>query len=81
MNVYVGNLPARISEWQLRKAFGRYGKIGKISMNEQPREGEAYNFCLIEMPFDNQASVAIQKLNGKKLGGSVLTVKESGLNA
>ena len=81
MNIYVGNLSATTSEWQLRKAFGRYGKIGKVSMNGKPREGGAYNFCLIEMPFDNQASVAIEKLNGAKLGGYALTVTESGLNA
>ncbi len=80
MNIYVGNLSPKTSEWQLRRTFGRYGKVGKISMNEQQREGNAHNFCMIEMPFGNQASVAIQKLNGENLGGSVLTVKESGLS-
>jgi len=81
VNIYVGNLSPKTSEWQLRKAFARYGKVGKISMNEPPCDGGAYSFCFIEMPFDNQASVAIRKLNGEKLGGSALTVKESGVSA
>ena len=80
MNIYVGNLSIKTSEWQLRKAFGRYGKIGKISMKKQPSEDDAHRFCLVEMPLDNQASVAIKKLNGERLGGSVLTVKGSGLS-
>jgi RNA recognition motif-containing protein len=65
------------SERQLRQAFDRYGKVGKISMDEQPRDGDAYSFCFVEMPFDNQASVAIRELNGKKLGGNAMTIKES----
>lgn len=81
VNIYVGNLSPKTSEWQLRKVFGRYGKVGKISINEQPLNGDSYCFSFVEMPFDNQASVAIQKLNGEKLGGSVLTVKESELSA
>lgn len=80
MNIYVGNLSPKTSEWQLRKAFGRFGKVGKISMNEQPSDVDTYSFCFVEMPFDNQASVAISKLNGEKLGGYALTIKESGVS-
>jgi RNA recognition motif-containing protein len=79
VNIYVGNLSPKTSEWQLRKAFARYGKVGKIAMDEQPRDGDAYSFCFVEMPFDNQASVAIRELNGEKLGGYALTIKESGV--
>ena len=79
MNIYVGNLSPRTSEGQLRKAFDRYGKIGKISIDEQPRDSAAYGFCFVEMPFDNQASTAIRELNGKKLNGNALRVKESGV--
>ncbi len=80
MNMYVGNLSPKTSERQLRKAFVRYGKVGKISMDRHLRDGDAYSFCFVEMPFDNQASVAIRELNGKKLGGFVLTIKESGVS-
>ncbi len=79
MNIYVGNLSPKTSEWQLRKAFERYGKVGKISMDTNPVEKATYRFCFVEMPFDNQASVAIKELNGKNLGSSPLTVVESGV--
>jgi RNA recognition motif-containing protein len=80
MNIYVGNLSPKTSEWQLRQAFDRYGKVGTISIDEQPRDGNAYGFCFVEMPFDNQASMAIRELDGKKLGGYALTIRESGVS-
>ncbi|MDH3892346.1 MAG: RNA-binding protein [candidate division Zixibacteria bacterium] len=80
MNLYVGNLSPKTTEWQLRKAFARHGKVSKISMGKQPPEGDPFGFCFVEMPFDSQASRAITQLNGEKLGGYALNVKESGVN-
>lgn len=80
MNIYVGNLSPRTSARQLRKAFEVYGKVDKISIDEKPRNDDAYGFCFVEMPFDNQASRAISELNGKMLGGCTLNIKESGVS-
>ena len=60
-------------------AFARYGKVNEITLNEQQSETNPYGFCFVEMPFDNQASRAISELQGKKLSGNVLNIKESGL--
>ena len=78
MNIYVGNLSPGTSEWQVRKAFDRFGKVDKISISGRLSENDEYGFCFVHMPFDNQASRAIRELNGKALGGHVLTVRESG---
>ena len=80
MNIYVGNLSPKTSEWQLRKAFEMYGKVDKISVDEKPRDDDAYGFCFVEMPLDNQASRAIREPNGKELGGYALSIKESGVS-
>lgn len=80
MNIYVGNLSYKTSELQLREEFSRYGEVGKINMNVRPLESDAYVFCFVEMPYDNQASAAIRKLNGMKLDGYTLTIKESGMS-
>jgi RNA recognition motif-containing protein len=80
VNVYVGNLSPKTSESQLRKAFEMYGKVDKVSLDNRPRDDDAYSFCFVEMPFDKQASRAIRTLNGKKLGGYALTIKESGVS-
>lgn len=54
-----------------------YGKVDKVSLENRPRENDAFTFCFVEMPFENQASRAIRQLDGKMLGGNALTVKES----
>jgi len=80
MNIYVGNLSPRTLKWHLRRMFRRYGAVGNISMDKRPGNGNPYNFCFVEMPMDDQASLAIKELNGKKMGGYLLTVKESGVS-
>jgi RNA recognition motif-containing protein len=80
MKIYVGNLSPDTTEFQLRKAFERYGKVDLISMNGQPHKDSIYSFCFVNMPFVNQASQAIKKLNGKKLSGYILNIKESSFN-
>lgn len=80
MNLYVGNLSSKSSEYLVRKTFERFGKVEKISMNEKPLNDALYYFCFVSMPFENQASYAIRELNGKKLNGNILTIKESALS-
>lgn len=77
MKLYVGNLSPDTTEFQLRKAFERFGKVDLVSMNGQRHKDSIYSFCFVNMPFDDQASQAIKKLNGKKLGGYILNIKES----
>lgn len=79
MKLYVGNLSAKTSEDQLRKEFTKYGKVGNISLNPKPIEN-AYRFCFVEMPFENQAIIAIRELDGKTIGGQIINIKESGLS-
>ena len=79
MNIYVGNLSSKTSESHLRKAFGRFGTVGKISMEAQSADSTAYRFCFIEMPVDSQACAAISTLSGNKMDNCVLTIKESGV--
>jgi RNA recognition motif-containing protein len=81
MNIYVGNLSPKTSEYQLRKAFEVYGKVDKVSLDKKPRDDNVYGFCFVEMPFENQATRAIKQLHGKMLGASTLTIKESGVSA
>lgn len=79
MNIYVGNLSPGTSESELRQAFTNFGDVGKISMDEHKRENNAYSFCFVEMPLNEHAAVAIVQLNGKEMGGNLLTVVESGI--
>jgi len=80
VNIYVGNLSPKILKWHLRRMFRRYGAVGDISMEKRQSDGNPYNFCFLEMPIGDQASHAIRELNGKKLDGYLMTVKESGVS-
>jgi RNA recognition motif-containing protein len=80
MNIYVGNLSPKTTALQLREAFEMYGKVNKVSLSERPRDVASYGFSFVAMPFDNQASRAIEQLHGKMLSGYSLTVKESGVS-
>lgn len=80
MNIYVGNLSANTTAWQVRKAFEMYGKVDTITLHPKPVSSEAFSFCFVEMPFENQAALAIDKLNGSSLGGKVISAKASGVN-
>ena len=80
MNLFVGHLSSKTSKYQVRMAFERYGQVDRISRNEQGGEGVEFSSCIVEMPFDKQANDAIKGLNGKKLGNSILNVKESRIN-
>lgn len=76
MKLYVGNIPPKASEQQIRKEFNKYGIVGDINMNRNSLE-DAINYCFIDMPFDNQAFIAIRELHGKIIDGHALKIKES----
>lgn len=80
MNIYVGNLLPGTSERKLRKAFEKYGKVGRVTIDGHSPDSEAFGFCFVEMPFESQASRAIRELSGKLLNGNALTIKESGVS-
>ena len=79
MNLYVGNISADSSEHQIRKMFERFGKVDKVTMNKPSDDLEAYSFCFLSMPFENQATRAIKELNGFSVKGKILNIKESAL--
>jgi len=81
MNIYVGNISPRTLKRHLRSMFRKFGAVGNISMDKRAGDGNHYHFCFVEMPIDDQASLAIKELNGKTIGGFLLTVKESGVSS
>ena len=76
MKLYVGNIPPKASEEQMRKEFNKYGIVGDVHINSNCLE-DAINFCYIDMPFDHQAFIAIRELHGKIIDGRALKIKES----
>lgn len=77
MNIYVGNLSSDVTDDQLKEAFSAYGEVKSVAIIKDKLTGEPRGFGFIEMPSKEQATTAIQELNGKEIGGKALNVNEA----
>jgi cold-inducible RNA-binding protein len=77
MNLYVGNLPYRITEDQLRAAFEEYGQVSSCTIIKDKVTGQSKGFGFLEMPEHTEAETAITNLNGRDLMGRKINVNEA----
>jgi RNA recognition motif-containing protein len=77
MNLYVGNLPYRITEDQLRDAFAEYGQVSSCTIIKDKVTGQSKGFGFLEMPERSEAETAITQLNGRDLMGRKINVNEA----
>ncbi len=77
MNIYVGNLPYRISEDELRDAFGAYGEVSRATIIMDRETGRSKGFGFVEMPNDAEGNAAIEGLNETELAGRNVRVNEA----
>ncbi len=77
MNIYVGNLDYQLTEDNLKTAFQAYGDVESVRIITDRDTGRPKGFGFVEMPEKEEASKAIEALNGTELGGRTITVNES----
>lgn len=77
MKIYVGNLSRETAEPELRQTFEKFGQVTSVVIAMDKIDSKPKGFGFIEMPTLDQANAAILGLNGKDLGGQVLTVNEA----
>ena len=77
MNLYVGNLPYRITEDQLREAFEEFGNVSSCTIIKDKVTGQSKGFGFLEMPERTEAEAAINNLNGRDLMGRKINVNEA----
>ncbi|MDR3143681.1 MAG: RNA-binding protein [Puniceicoccales bacterium] len=77
MDIYVGNLSYDTSELSLRTAFEVHGIVAKARVVTDKISGRSRGFGFVEMPDAQEATRAIEALNGSELDGMVLTVNEA----
>ncbi len=77
MNIYVGNLDYQVTDDQLKEMFAGYGEVesARIIMDRYTDRSKGFGF--VEMSDKEQASKAIEELNGKELNGRAITVNEA----
>jgi cold-inducible RNA-binding protein len=76
--LYVGNIPFRTTEDQLRSLFEQEGaQVAEVKVVLDRETGRPRGFAFVEMSTDEQAVSAIEALHGKEFGGRPLTVSEA----
>jgi RNA recognition motif-containing protein len=75
--LYVGNLPFDITEDQLHDLFAPHGQIVSTKLITDMDTGRSRGFGFVEMSTEEEAKVAIEKMNKAKVGDRELTVNEA----
>ena len=75
--IYVGNVPWKVGEDELRKLFENYGTVTSVSMINDHETGRYRGFSFIEMESDREANEAIKALDNHVLDGRNLRVNEA----
>ena len=75
--IYVGNLSYSTTEVALQKCFSEYGEVVSSKIILDRDTGRSKGFAFIEMTSDEEALVAIQKLDGYEQDGRPIKVNEA----
>jgi cold-inducible RNA-binding protein len=75
MRLFVGSLALTITEAELRQVFTHYGSVASVQILQDRETGRSRGF--VDMPDPTEAQAAIDGLNGRSLGGRLLTVNEA----
>lgn len=74
--IYVGNLPFKATEDEVRDLFSPHGSVHSVALISDRETGRPRGFGFVEMD-DEEAGVAIQALDGADFGGRNLRVNEA----
>lgn len=74
--LFVGGLPYRTTNDELRDAFAQAGEVVSASIVTDRETGRSRGFGFVEME-DSSADAAISMWNGKEFGGRMLTVSDA----
>ncbi|MBX3442597.1 MAG: RNA-binding protein [Planctomyces sp.] len=75
--LFVGNLPFQASEFDLRSAFERYGRVSSVRLPTDRSTGRSRGIAFIAMPRLDDADEAIARMNGATFQGRRLVVNEA----
>lgn len=77
MNIYVGNLDFKVSEEQILDIFSGKGEVESAKLIKDSMSGRSKGFAFVEMPNDDEATKAIEDLNGTEFQGRAMVVKKA----
>lgn len=77
MNIYVGNLSYEVSENDLLGVFEEFGSVSSSRVITDKYTGRSKGFGFITMDNDDEASKAIEELNGAQYKDRDMVVNEA----
>src|ERR1700685_3386970 len=77
MKLYVGNLAYGVTNTDLETMFAPHGTVQSAQVIMDRDTGRSKGFGFVEMSNGNEATAAINALNGKESDGRALTVNEA----
>ena len=77
MNIFVGSLPFKLSEDELRSTFEKFGEVNSVKIITDKYSGRSKGFGFVEMPNDDDAAKAIESLHESELGGRKIVVNKA----
>ena len=77
MNIFIGSLPFRLQENELKELFEAYGEVASVKIITDKFTGRSRGFGFVEMSDDDEASKAIEELNGTEVGGRPIIVNRA----
>jgi cold-inducible RNA-binding protein len=75
--LYVGNLPYKTTDEDLRALFGQAGAVDNVMVMRDSVTGRARGFGFVEMVTDEDAQKAIAQFHQYALDGRALVVNEA----
>lgn len=77
MNIFVGSLPFKVEENELKEVFEEFGEVTTVKIITDRETGRSKGFGFIEMPDDEAAQKAISEVNGAELYGRTIVVNQA----
>ncbi len=77
MNLYVGNLPYKLTEEELTELFVAYGEVTEAKIIKDRFTDRSKGFGFVEMASADEAKQAIDNLNGTSVQGRQIVVNEA----
>ncbi|MFC0775112.1 RNA recognition motif domain-containing protein [Terrimonas alba] len=74
MNMYVSNLGFHITADDLRKLFEPFGLVISVKIILDQATGNSRGFGFVKMESGTEASLAMNKLNGKEMEGRFISI-------
>jgi RNA recognition motif-containing protein len=76
-NIYIGNLPYKVTQEDLNQLFSDYGSVREITIPEDIQTGHSRGFGFVKMATKTEAETAIAALNGAEWMGRTLKVAQA----